>query len=122
MLGAEMLPSRVTRVEDPMDLSVEEFVTAMAHYRPLFGMFDYRGELGEKKPMLAHYTSVENVEKVLRSDEVWFSNPLFMNDWEEMRFGIYEGTGDLLSDMPSFIRRVCCGYAPVWGVLRTRLV
>jgi predicted outer membrane protein len=29
---------------------------------------------------------------------------------------------DLLSDMPSFIRRVCCGYAPVWGVLRTRLV
>jgi hypothetical protein len=33
-----------------------------------------------------------------------------------------KGGSDLLSDMPSFIRRVCCGYAPVWGVLRTRLV
>src|SRR5215203_976980 len=26
-------------------------------------------------------------------------------------------TGDLLSDMPSFIRRVCSGYAPMWRVL-----
>jgi hypothetical protein len=29
---------------------------------------------------------------------------------------------DLLSDMPSFIRRVCSGFAPMWGVLRTQLV
>jgi branched-chain amino acid transport system ATP-binding protein len=30
--------------------------------------------------------------------------------------------GDLLPNLPSFIRRVCSGYAPLWGVLRTRLV
>ena len=29
---------------------------------------------------------------------------------------------DLLPNLPSFIRRVCSGYAPRWGVLRTRLV
>jgi hypothetical protein len=30
--------------------------------------------------------------------------------------------GDLLPKLPSFIRRVCSGFAPPWGVLRTRLV
>jgi hypothetical protein len=30
--------------------------------------------------------------------------------------------GDLLPNLPSFIRRVCSGYALVWGVLRTQSV
>jgi hypothetical protein len=29
---------------------------------------------------------------------------------------------DLLPNLPSFIRRVCSGYALVWGVLRTHSV
>ena len=29
---------------------------------------------------------------------------------------------DLLPKLPSLIRRVCSGYAPMWGVLRTRSV
>lgn len=29
---------------------------------------------------------------------------------------------DLLPNLPSIIRRVCSGYAPVWGVLRTQSV
>ena len=29
---------------------------------------------------------------------------------------------DVLPVLPSFIRRVCSGYAPVWGVLQTPLV
>ena len=29
---------------------------------------------------------------------------------------------DLLPNLPSFIRRVCSSFAPVWGVLQTRLV
>ena len=29
---------------------------------------------------------------------------------------------DLLPNLPSFIRRVCSSFAPLWGVLRTRLV
>jgi adenylate cyclase len=32
------------------------------------------------------------------------------------------GVRDLLPDVSSFIRRVCSGYAPMWGVLRTQSV
>jgi hypothetical protein len=42
-------------------------------------------------PLLAHYTSLEALEKILASGEVWFSNPLFMNDLEEVRFGLLNG-------------------------------
>jgi hypothetical protein len=42
-------------------------------------------------PLLAHYTSIDVIKKILRSEEIWFSNPLFMNDVEEMRFGMLEG-------------------------------
>jgi hypothetical protein len=42
-------------------------------------------------PLLAHYTSIDVIEKILRSTEIWLSNPLFMNDLEEMRFGMLEG-------------------------------
>jgi hypothetical protein len=43
--------------------------------------------------LLAHYTSIDVIEKILRSEEIWFSNPLFMNDLDEMRFGMLEGRG-----------------------------
>jgi hypothetical protein len=43
------------------------------------------------KLLLAHYTSVEVLEQIIQQSEVWFSNPLFMNDLEEMRFGLNEG-------------------------------
>src|SRR5262249_26012047 len=42
--------------------------------------------------LLAHYTSVEIAEKILRDEEVWLSNPLYMNDLEEMRAGIGLGS------------------------------
>jgi len=37
---------------------------------------------------LAHYTSVGVVEQILKNNEIWLSNPLYMNDLEEMRLGI----------------------------------
>jgi hypothetical protein len=40
------------------------------------------------KGRLAHYTSIETLTKILEGKELWFSNPLFMNDIEEMRFGL----------------------------------
>ena len=43
------------------------------------------------RPLLAHYTSLENAEKILRSEEMWLSNPLLMNDHEEVRFGVLNG-------------------------------
>ena len=69
-------------------------------------------------PLLVHYTSLENVEKILRNEEVWLSNPLYMNDLEEVRFGVNEGVdifsissdirdalGSELKDA-SFLRRI----------------
>jgi hypothetical protein len=44
-----------------------------------------------KKPLLAHYTTIQALEKILATNEVWFSNPLFMNDLEELRVGVLEG-------------------------------
>jgi hypothetical protein len=44
-----------------------------------------------KKPLLAHYTTIQVLEKILATGELWFSSPLYMNDLEEVRFGIFEG-------------------------------
>src|SRR3977135_2268466 len=41
--------------------------------------------------LLAHYTSVEVVKKILKHEDLWFSTPLYMNDLEEMRLGIFVG-------------------------------
>ncbi|MER2097341.1 MAG: DUF2971 domain-containing protein [Pseudomonas qingdaonensis] len=43
-----------------------------------------------KRPLLAHYTSIATLEGIMANDELWFSNPLFMNDLDEIRFGINE--------------------------------
>lgn len=49
------------------------------------------------RPLLAHYTSVATLEKMLLTEEVWFSNPLYMNDWEELRFGMNAGANEFRS-------------------------
>jgi hypothetical protein len=45
----------------------------------------------KRPPLLAHYTSLEVLEKIMTTNEIWFSNPLFMNDLQEVRFGMLEG-------------------------------
>jgi Protein of unknown function (DUF2971) len=45
----------------------------------------------DAKPLLAHYTSINTLEAILKNREFWFSNPLYMNDLEEVRFGISVG-------------------------------
>lgn len=42
-------------------------------------------------PLLAHYTSISTLERVARNDELWLSNPLYMNDVDELRFGMNLG-------------------------------
>ena len=50
-----------------------------------------------------------------------FSNGL--NAWKAWaKAKLEEVPYDLLPNLPSFIRRVCSGYALVWGVLRTQSV
>lgn len=62
-----------------------------------------------KKPLLAHYTSLSALEKILETDEVWFSNPLFMNDLEEIRFGVLRGVEIVLQDQEV---KDACGSIP----------
>jgi hypothetical protein len=74
-----------------MTVTPEENEKAAGLFRPLYNRFDYSEKLKAEKPLLAHYTSIQALELILRDQEIWFSNPLFMNDLEEIRFGIYEG-------------------------------
>jgi Protein of unknown function (DUF2971) len=50
------------------------------------------------RPLLAHYTSVEVLEKILAHNEMWFSNPLYMNDWEELQYGMNTGASQFLTN------------------------
>lgn len=43
------------------------------------------------RPLLAHYCSVSTLESMLKGRQLWLSNPLYMNDLEEVRFGINTG-------------------------------
>jgi hypothetical protein len=54
-------------------------------------------EFSEAKPLLAHYTSIPVLEAIVRNKELWLSNPLYMNDLEEVRFGISEGVTAFVS-------------------------
>ena len=43
------------------------------------------------RPLFAHYTSIDVLEQIMKNEEVWLSNPLFMNDLEEMQFVMHQG-------------------------------
>lgn len=60
-------------------------------WEELIGDIDSSDSFPQKLPLLAHYTSINTFERIVACNEVWFSNPLFMNDFEELRFGIFEG-------------------------------
>jgi hypothetical protein len=66
-------------------------------FRPLFADLGGEDSYPKKRPLLAHYTSVSVFEAILRNNDVWFSNPLFMNDMEEVRFGINVGANLFVS-------------------------
>jgi hypothetical protein len=57
-------------------------------FDPLWNDIDEKDEFYSLKPHLAHYTSIAGIEGILESNELWFANPLYMNDHEEVRFGI----------------------------------
>jgi len=56
-----------------------------------------KGEDG-KIPLLAHYTSLEVIEKIIRDNLLWFSNPMFMNDRAEVTFGMETGIQTALAN------------------------
>lgn len=61
-------------------------------YKVLHSDIAEEDEFFSRKPLLAHYTSLTVLESILTNNEIWLSNPLFMNDIEEVRFGIIEGS------------------------------
>jgi Protein of unknown function (DUF2971) len=63
----------------------------------LYSDISEANEFYNEKPLLAHYTSIEALEGILKNDTVWFSNPLFMNDFQEVRFGVNEALRLFLS-------------------------
>lgn len=42
-------------------------------------------------PLLAHYTSIRTLERIAETGEIWLSNPLYMNDVDELRYGMALG-------------------------------
>lgn len=57
----------------------------------LWGDLRHGNSFPDVRPLLAHYTSITVFEQMMGNNEIWFSNPLFMNDLEELRFGMNEG-------------------------------
>jgi hypothetical protein len=72
----------------------------LALFQELYLDMKEEDEFYSKKPFLAHYTSLDVLEKILTNNEVLFSNPLFMNDLEEIKFGILNGAGVLKQNQP----------------------
>ena len=50
------------------------------------------------RPLLAHYCSMATLENILKGKQLWLSNPLFMNDLEEVRFGVNAGMRIVMSN------------------------
>ena len=59
-----------------------------------------------QSPVLAHYTTVATLEKIVRNDELWLSHPFHMNDQEELRWGLDEGVR-VFQTHPSLLK--ACG-------------
>jgi hypothetical protein len=53
--------------------------------------FDESTAYPNVRPLLAHYTTLPVLEKIVMNDELWFSHPLLMNDSDEMRWGLEQG-------------------------------
>tara|TARA_R110001592_G_scaffold10110_2_gene52742 strand:+ start:5140 stop:6108 length:969 start_codon:yes stop_codon:yes gene_type:complete len=68
---------------------------------------DFQEELSfpSSRPLLAHYTSIQTFEQIVTKEQFWFSNPLFMNDLEELQFGMNEGANEL--HQSEAIRHAC---------------
>ena len=74
--------------------------------------FDY---IRDNRPLFAHYTSIQVLESIMKTEQVWFSSPLLMNDKQEMLHGLDLGTR-LFNDSPEITQ--ACGTEPRATALR----
>jgi len=52
------------------------------------------------RPLVAHYCSIATLEAVAKNEQFWFSNPLYMNDYEELVFGLANSRNRFLQNTP----------------------
>ncbi len=75
-------------------------------------------EFPNQTPLLAHYTSISNFDCIIDGEELWFSNPLNMNDSDELIFGMNQGAAEFKRN-EALIK--ACGNEEVFGRLLRRL-
>ncbi len=71
-------------------------------------------EFPNQTPLLAHYTSINNFDCVVEGEELWFANPLNMNDSDELIFGMNQGAAEFKKN-EALIR--ACGNEEVFARL-----
>jgi hypothetical protein len=74
-----------------MALTPEQTAKILEPYNGLYSAIETKTSR-DKPLLLAHYTSVQVIEQILRNDEIWLANPLYMNDLDEMRAGLTLGS------------------------------
>ena len=77
-----------------------------SYFDPLFLGLEDLNKLINNRPLLAHYTTLENLEKIIKSGEIWFSNPLLMNDYGEVVTGLNMAK-NIISKQEKEIRGAC---------------
>jgi hypothetical protein len=60
-------------------------------HESLWADYDHASEFPNQTPLLAHYTSISNFDCIVDGEELWFANPLNMNDSDELIFGMNQG-------------------------------
>ena len=78
-----------TAIEEVLLQEAQAIAFANEDVDPLYSVL--ANAVSGDQPLLAHYTSIRVMESILKNGEVWFSNPLFMNDLQEMKSGLNEG-------------------------------
>jgi len=74
-------------------------------HQVLWEDYDRDSEFPNQTPLLAHYTSIKNFECIVEGEELWFSNPLRMNDLDELIFGMNQGAAEFRSN--EALKRAC---------------
>lgn len=76
-------------------------------FTPLYSNFNNAIDPKKRPAFLSHYTSISVLEKIIKDHELWLSNPLMMNDLEEMQFGMNEGlrTFNEYAAGPDFLKK-----------------
>ncbi|MCK1620792.1 DUF2971 domain-containing protein [Bradyrhizobium sp. 159] len=83
-----------------MTISASEANRIVSLYDPLHSDFAASARLSDAPPLLAHYTSVQVAEQIIKNEEIWFSHPFYMNDLEELRYGMNVG----IQHLPSYVQ------------------